>query len=136
MRSDRTDNFNYNKSTVIKAILLGTVIGVLLFFILIALFSFIFLKAGSLPYDFVTIITLIIGSIGAFFSGYFSVKILKEKGLIYGCITGFILFFVIYIIGSIAFQEVASIKTLLRCLVMVLAGSIGGVIVVNKRNRR
>ncbi len=136
MRSDRTANLNDNKSTTIKAILLGTVIGVLLFFILIALFSFIFLKSGSLPYDFITIISLMIGSIGAFFSGYLSVRILREKGLLYGCIAGFILFFLIYIIGAIAYQEVASIKTLLRCLVMVLAGSIGGVIGVNKKSRR
>lgn len=136
MRSDKVNSLKEDKFLAAKAILIGNIIGIIVFFILMILFSFIFLKSSTLPCKFVTPVVLIVGTIGAFFCGYFSVRILREKGLVYGSIAGSILFFIIYLIGVIVFQEPAGINTLLRCIMMILASSIGGIIGVNKTPKK
>lgn len=136
MRSDRTANLKEDNLVVFRAVSIGVLLGIITFFILMLLFSFIFLKSKSISYNLITPVALGIGTLGSFFSGYFTAKISCKKGLVYGCISGFILFFIIYIIGAIVFQETAGLKTFLRCIMMVLASSIGGIIGVNKTNHK
>ncbi len=118
---------------MIKALFAGTLSGVILCAILLALSAFLFTKSGSVPHTVVEPLVLILAGIGAFVGGYVSGRISSESGVLYGLVCGFLIFIVFFVCGLIAVRESVTMVTLIRCLLMLLAGSIGGIIGVNKK---
>ena len=132
-----------NKSSVspssyevwLKAILTGTVLGItvtLCLFVLLALI----MSFSILPTSSAGIVSSIAIAVGSFFGGLSTSKKLGKNGLIIGAICGFLLFILLTLIGIAAFKSAPGSSTLIRLLIFVTSGAIGGIIGVGNSDKR
>lgn len=121
------------KMKAFKAILIGTLIGLLACSLLMIITTLIFVKLQKLPTDAIYILLQIIGALSAFLGGYVAVRIYKAYGLLFGLTTGFAIFFVVFVVGVATCVETPSFLSLTKLIAMLCAGSIGGIISVNKK---
>lgn len=99
-------------------------------------FAFLFVTVKSIPQFMIQIIAIICAAIGAFVAGYIAIRIYREKGLVYGAISGFLLFLIVTLIAFIVSRDKFTNITLIRFLVMTFFGALGGVLGVNKKRRK
>lgn len=118
-----------------KAILFGTVFGVIVCALMLMMFAFAFVKMKKLPHDIIDGITLFCAAVSSFSSGYVSVRFLKENGLLYGLLSGLIFFLILFTSSLFVSNERLSTVILLKATVTMLSGAVGGVLSVNKRER-
>ena len=120
---------------IIKAVLVGDIVGVLVCALLLFITSFLFVQTKNMPNAVIEPLTIGIAGIGAFCAGYISARVLKNKGMFLGMSAGFILFAVLFISGLIIAREALTMVTVIKLLLLLLMGAVGGIIGVNKRNR-
>ncbi|MEE0264765.1 MAG: TIGR04086 family membrane protein [Acutalibacteraceae bacterium] len=126
--------YNENgKRKAFKALLAGTLSGLLLCSLLIFLLSFILVKIQKIPYDAIYILLQVIGAFSAFTGAYITVRIYKAYGMMLGLITGFALFFIVFVVGVATCVETPSVLTVTKLVAMLCAGAMGGIISVNKK---
>jgi len=89
-----------------------------------------------LPTASATVVSSISVAIGSFLSGFFAAKRLTKNGLIIGAICGFLLFILFTLIGVAAFGSAPGASTLIRLLIFVTSGAIGGIIGVGNADKR
>lgn len=124
-----------SNSTYIKGILFGIISASVTIIILLLISAFALTQAGNIPAKQLNIIMLCIDGVGIFFGSYLSLRVIKAKGLMWGCINGLIIFFVIFIAGLMSSTDTIGINTLLKLIISVVCGGLGGIIGVNKRNK-
>ena len=129
----RTGSMASSNRKIIRAIFAGTLSGVVLCGVLLAAAAFLFTKSSNIAHTVVEPLVLIFAGIGAFVGGYISSRISGEKGMMYGLTCGFLMFVLFFIGGLIAAGESITMVTLIRFLLMLLTGSVGGIVGVNKR---
>ena len=126
--------YNENgKMKAFKALLAGTLTGLLICSLLMFLLTFILVKIQKLPTDAIYILLQIIGALSAFIGAYVTVRIYKVYGLLFGLSTGFAIFFVVFVVGVATCVETPSVLSLTKLVAMLCAGSLGGVLSVNKK---
>lgn len=126
----------YNENGKIKAfksLLAGTLIGLLICSLLMLLLAFVLVKIQKLPTDAIYILLQIIGALSSFIGAYITVRIYKSYGLLFGTITGFAIFFVVFVVGVATCVETPSVLSITKLVAMLCAGALGGVLSVNKR---
>jgi putative membrane protein (TIGR04086 family) len=130
-------NFGGNASfeSFIKPILSGLIVGLIIIALLFVVFAF-GMSFFILPTSSAAITASISVAVGAFFGGFVAAKKLTQKGLIAGAICGFAIFLIFTVIGMAAFKTAPSTNTVIRLLIFVLAGSIGGIIGVGNADKR
>lgn len=121
------------KMKAFKAILFGTLTGLLLCSLLMLITTLILVKVQKLPTDAIYILLQIIGALSAFLGGYVAVRIYKAYGMLFGLTTGFTIFFVVFVVGAATCVETPSFLSLTKLIAMLCAGSMGGIISVNKK---
>lgn len=124
-----------DKKLTVKAVLFGTVCGLLITIILLCILSAVVLTSGLLPEELTNIITVILLGMGVFCGGFISSRITKSAGLIVGLITGFTVFLLVTIIGLTRSNESVTYITLIRLIATLIAGALGGIIGVNKKEK-
>lgn len=117
----------------VLSVLTCVLIGAVFCCILLVLSSFLFSLLKSTPQNFLSTLNLFISSLSAFISGFISAKIRKKNGLLIGACTGALLFMPIFITGVLMSVTDVSYISLIRLFAMSLAGSIGGVLGVNRK---
>lgn len=120
------------KEVIPKALAFGIISGTLICTLFLLLFSFILTKAGIVSDTVVNVISFVIDALGAFSAGYTSLIILRQKGLVYGLITGLLLFFFLTIIGFLVSREPFTLFTVLKLFIMIFMGALGGVVSANR----
>ena len=70
-----------------------------------------------------------------FCSGILFGEVSKKNGLLFGAISGLLLFILFLLAGVIVFHGAPVLTTLTRLAVMVLAGAIGGLLSVSKKSK-
>lgn len=118
-----------------RSVFIGAAAGLCVCALLLCAASALIVKAGMLPTDLLPIITIVIGAAGAFSGGYLSVAMFRKRGLLTGLLTGGLMFLSVFITALISSSSDDVTGTLIKCGVFVLAGSIGGVVRVNKRRK-
>ena len=116
-----------DKKLLIKAVLFGTVCGLLVTVILVCILSAIVMTSGLLPTKLTNYITLALLALGAFSGGFITSRITKSAGLVVGLITGFAIFILITVIGLTKSDDPVSLLTLIRLVALLVAGGIGGI---------
>lgn len=132
---DKGINTNSNFNILVGPILRGSIIGIsviLIIFILIALV----LSFGILPLSATPAAACLAIAVGAFFAGLSATKKTGKNGLITGAICGISLFILFTLIGMAAFGSTPGISTLIRLIIFVTAGAIGGIIGVGSADKR
>lgn len=126
--------YNENgKMKAFKALLAGTLTGLLICSFLMFILAFVLVKVQKLPTDAIYILLQVIGALSAFLGAYITVRIYKSYGLLFGLTTGFAIFFVVFVVGVATCVETPSFLSLTKLIAMLCAGSLGGVLSVNKK---
>ena len=129
--SDSPSAFEASLKPIVRGIIVGIVVIAILFVLFALVMSF-----NILPISAATVVSSIAIAAGSFLSGFFSAKKLTKNGLIIGTICGFLLFILFTIIGIAAFGSAPGASTLIRLLIFVTSGAIGGIIGVGNTNKR
>ena len=117
--------------TYITALIISVVLCAVLLVIGALAITYANLKDYSLP---IAILTIVISS---FYGGFYCAKKMGSKGLLYGVAFGVLFFIVIYAIGSITFEIVPfRLNTLIRLLIMIVSGGVGGIVGVNAKKKK
>lgn len=124
-----------DKRLLVKAVVFGSVCGLLVTVILLCIFSAIIMTGGLLPSEITNYITVGIVSLGALTGGVITSRITKSAGLIVGLITGFFIFMLITVIGVIKSDDSFTVLTLIRLISLMIAGGIGGILGLRKKER-
>ncbi len=124
-----------DKRLLVKAVVFGSVCGLLVTVILLCIFSAVIMTSGLLPSEITNYITVGIVSLGAFAGGVITSRITKSAGLIVGLITGFFIFMLITVIGVIKSDDSFTVLTLIRLISLIIAGGIGGILGLRKKER-
>lgn len=118
-----------------KAILLSVGVMVITSAVLLVLLALIFGKVKALPRGIIPIITTVIGCLSVFLGGLISAAYVREKGLIFGIISGLIFSFCIALVSVLLLQNDFSIASIGKFAAILLSGSIGGILGVNRKDR-
>ena len=129
--SDSPSAFEVSLKPIVRGIIVGIVVIAILFVLFALVMSF-----NILPISAATVVSSIAIAAGSFLSGFFSAKKLTKNGLIIGTICGFLLFILFTIIGIAAFGSAPGASTLIRLLIFVTSGAIGGIIGVGNTDKR
>lgn len=124
-----------DKKLLFKSMFFGSVCGLLLSVILMCICAVIILSIGLLPADLTKYVMLAVLGSGAMFGGFIAARITKSAGLLVGMLTGFVIFILITILGLIKNTDAVSIATLLRFIITIVTGAIGGILGVNKKEK-
>lgn len=135
MKSVVSNNILKNKTTYIKGLIFGAIISCLTITVLLIILSFVLTQTGNVPTDILNIIIFILDGIGVFCGSYIALRIIKSGGLVWGVISGFVLFLIIFIAGLVSSTETLSVNTFFKLLISVICGALGGVIGVNKKKK-
>lgn len=115
------------------SLLIGASAGTAVSALLLSLCSLMFVKLGTVPTAAAPVITGVVGAVGAFCAGYMTVKLFKSRGLLMGALAG-LMFFLSVLLGAVISGGTNDPASLLpKLAVFLAAGSVGGVIRVNKR---
>jgi putative membrane protein (TIGR04086 family) len=117
------------------SIAVGTGIGMLSSAILIFLMAAI-LTVGNIPAVIISPATVFFLASGGLFGGFSSAKISGEKGIFCGAASGTVYFLLVWISG--AFFEYSGFGTaaLIKAIMIIISGSLGGIIGVNYIKRK
>lgn len=124
---------NMNKG--VKAVMFGTIGGLVVCTALLLIASFALAQMKSVPGSAIGTITMVFGALGALAGGYIAVRIARCRGMMYGILTGLALFLVVVIVGVCSSNESVTIATVIKGIAMLLSGAIGGIVAVNKKQR-
>lgn len=128
-------NISLNKSSFIKAIILGVISSVVMMTILMCITATVFLFSSLLPYEYLEYVMLIIDAIAVFFGAYIASRINKNQGLYLGLINGSIIMVAILICGFSSSADTLSIITLIKVIVILISSALGGIKGVNVKEK-
>ncbi len=117
----------------LKPIAIGIVCGVLCSAIILSLSSLLFVLTGVLIESALDFLSYIILAFSAFISGYVAGKLARQGGMVYGLISGLFIFGIIFFGGLISASATLTFVSLIKCIISLLFGSLGGIAGVNKR---
>ena len=131
MPSDKKTDLHH----ILKGVLWGVLAGETVTVLLLLLFALVMTLAG-LPLAAADWLSAIAFCFGAFASGFFASMIVKQKGLLIGLICGVILTVIMFWIGTVFSKIDTSLFLLLKAAGSILFGIIGGILGVNRKQRR
>ncbi len=124
-----------DRKLLIKASLFSAMCSILITIILSCIFAVVMLTTGLLPEYILPFATVAMLAAGTFLGGFISARITKSAGLITGLVTGFIIFFLVTVVGIVRSNDSVTIVTLVRFIATMLAGGLGGIVGVNKKEK-
>lgn len=128
-----TQNFLNKKS--IKSIIIGVIVGIFTTIVLFLIIGFAITKMNSYPEKIINYVILAILAVGGFFAGYVTGRIYKSSGILYGAVTGIVLFLIVFLAGINSITGGATLFTLYKLAVLVITSAIGGILGVNKKDK-
>lgn len=137
MRSEVPQSSHDTVMRFVRAILTGALCGAVMCALLLVLCAFFFVKAGNIPETATVPCVIALSCVSSLFAGFVASRITKSKGLVMGLAAAGILFLLVLLSGLISVSDAPSVVScLLRCGLMLLSGSVGGIFGVNRRRRR
>ena len=133
MQNKGTDKFLNKKS--IKAILFGAVTGIFAVTILFLIAGFGISKLDTYPASIIDYVILAIIFIGGLIAGFVTGRIYKSSGILYGAMTGIVLFLIILFAGISSIADGMSLFTLYKLALLVISSALGGIWGVNKKDK-
>ncbi len=119
----------------IKALIFGIIAGCGVMMLLMCITSAGLLISGTLPHDALKWIVIVLCVISAFFSGYVTSRITKVNGLMWGALSGVIMFIIVLLSGLICGDGNFTYITLVKLFALALSGALGGIKGVNKKEK-
>lgn len=115
---------------------ISSALGAVSSMVLLALFAFL-LSMSDISEGYLTFFGYLAIALGALLCGLIASMRSKQKGLMYGLISGLLMFFVLFIFRLVlAGAESFTINSLFQLLVIVLLSGVGGIFGVNLKRKR
>lgn len=128
-------SFNNDNRKFVKALAVGVISSILLTVILICLFGLMLKMMSGIPYGVIDYVMIGIEGFSVLIGAYIACVISKSKGLVIGAVCGGIILLITFACGlSIADNDIG-ILTLIRSVVLLLCGVIGGIAGVNRKDK-
>ena len=128
-------NVSLNKSSFIKAIIVGVATSVCLIAILMCITAGVLLISSQIPYEYLEYIMLVIDAVAVFLGGYIASRINKSQGLFLGLINGAIVLLAAIIGGFCSSTDTITYITLIKAVVILVFSILGGIKGVNVKDR-
>lgn len=135
MRSERAVRKDMQLVSSVRIVCWGVAIGAVVTVVLLLLLSYAFVIMKNIPHRAITPLGIALSAVGAFFGGYTSGRISKQKGLLFGVITSLALFALLFLFGLILIQEPITTVSFIKMGVMLFLGAVGGILGVNKKTK-
>lgn len=119
------------KTVAIKA-LIGSAVGLVLFFALTALASFALWKADA-DSEVFKYIMLIIGAVAGFVGGFVAVRPTRKNGIAVGALSALPTYLAVILTSTLVSKSGVGVIGWVFLAVLVLFSAIGGIVAVNKR---
>jgi putative membrane protein (TIGR04086 family) len=119
----------------LKPVTFGIIGGLIISILLLSLISFVF-TVQNVPQSAVIPFACFTICVGAFMGGFFASHKYKNKGLVLGALTGLLFFLILYLVGVFMNQINSGTLAMLKLVLSVVSGSIGGIVGVNTLNKR
>lgn len=136
MRYERAAASENRAFVTFRAIVIGTLAGAVICLVLLMIGALGFVSSKHIPQSVVSPVTIAVSAIGAIFAGYVTARILRVRGMLYGVLSGLLLYLLLFIAGVAAAGEALTVVAFIKLLVMALSGAVGGILAVNKKSRR
>jgi putative membrane protein (TIGR04086 family) len=92
-------------------------------------------QSADVPRVLIVPLAMAAAAIGAFLAGLTAAAVARQNGLLLGAVCGLLLFLLILVAGVARYAGVSGTHALLKFAVLLVCGSIGGVLGVNMRKR-
>ncbi len=119
----------------LRSIVIGSVAGAALCAALLGLCALGFVSAGHIPQSLISPMVIALSVFSSFMAGFIAAKVSHKRGLAYGALAGLMLFALFLISGLIASREALTVNAVMRMLVMILSGALGGLMAVSKKTK-
>ena len=119
----------------VTSVLVGVVGALLVSLLLLSMFSIV-MTIRDLPSVVILLLACVSIAGGAFVGGMVAARLIRNRGLLTGAVTGLTFFLILYLTGLIMHQAGMDVWLLVKVAVAMLAGGIGGITGVNMRKRR
>ncbi len=126
---------NYFYNSAVKHVIIGVASGCIITFVGMLICSFI-LTIKDFSASAATPMSNVCLSFGAFVCGFVCTILHKSRGLVFGFVSGFVLFAVVTIISLFVNSGSISINSMVRLLLMTVLSATGGVFGVNQSAKR
>lgn len=130
MKSD-----NLHDSNIVKTAIIGGIIFLLTGFIAVLMFA-VLIYFAELGDAMAPLFATISVAIGIMVSSYWIAKRTGKKGFLIGLIIGLSVFSLVTVISLIADDGAMTLNTLFHLVIFVLSGLVGGILGVNKPNKK
>ncbi|MBQ1950124.1 MAG: TIGR04086 family membrane protein [Clostridia bacterium] len=118
----------------VRPILLGVAVGVLCCTLLLLLMALV-VQTVDVPRGAALPMAIAAAAVGAFAAGLTAALISRRRGLLLGAVSGLVLFLVVLLAGFARYTAVDGGTAIIKLLVLMAAGGLGGVLGVNRRRR-
>ena len=125
---------NSFKKLYLKGLGLGLIGGIFTALVLILLCA-LFLSLCMLPVGAIPVLTSITLALGGLAAGIVTAYFIGEKGLVFGALCGILLFLLFFVISLLGLRAAPTFATLIKGIIGVVAGGIGGIIGVNLKGK-
>ena len=135
---DTNKNTNKEASSLgkqAKPLLVATAFGLVLSLIFLLVAAAV-LSSKDIPVGFLTPISVICVSLGAFLGGFICAKLTKEKGLVNGIIIAVLLYIILVLCNLIFSFSGFGATALIKLFTMLVCGALGGFLGVSGKRRR
>lgn len=119
----------------IRAVLISAGVMTVVSLLLLALISLAVAKSGSLPRGILPIITTAAACIAVFLGGFFSSLSAREKGILFGILSGLLFALCAALVSVFLYQNDFTIGSAGKLAALLISGSIGGILGVNRKNK-
>lgn len=116
-------------------ILMGVLGGFAFSLLILLLLSFV-MTVKDLPQNAVDPLACVSIVCGSFFGGWIAARIRRSQGMIYGAVTGFIFFLLLWATGAILHQTGFGTLLLIKLLLSIGFGCLGGIAGVNVKRKK
>ena len=131
---NKTKDQRLNLRAMIRPLLWGTIVGILVT-VLLLLATALVMAVVQLPAAAVVPTALATVSLGALAGGFTAARISRERGLLYGAVSGLLLFLIIAVAGMLAMPSTSGATTFVKLALTVGLGAFGGILGVNVGRR-
>ncbi len=126
---------NEPQNKYLRPLLVGLAVGAAVTTAIICICAMFFV-IRDMPQSAAMPIALVSSGLGAFIGGVAAARAMKEQGMIIGGLCGFALFSVTFIVSLFVGNGSFTVFTLLKFIIMTLAGALGGILGVNSSAKR
>lgn len=135
MRAESTGAESANVPKAAIMMLIGILVSIATSMVMLLLFALV-MTVKTVPLSAVPTLTAASVAIGSFVGAFIGARIHRKSGLLVGSVIGLFMY-ALLMLGSLAFQSKGlDITTLIKLIVSVVSGGIGGVLGVNAHKKR